>query len=1616
MKISKIILTTLAIVLSLLVMSYGIAIRELSERAKSNVDLNYLYSLTKGSWFVSEVGTGDYALTSDIIGKYPELKTFSLDAANGRWYVRINKRTNSVHFIWGSGIELFERGKQLSRDELDRLGRNLISKYSDLFPIRAENLVLDRMTGRVVKDPNKYFIRYFITHNGVPLHRAFIFFRISHGRLIQIGMTGLEGWQWIETVPKLSEEEAIGLALHYARMSRDYRVVQSPTLKIVPTTENALAIAEPATPYNYRLVYELGIEYKGIIGRWLSWIDAHTGEVILFMDSNRYVQKGKVMGAVFIDSVDSNLDTVPGENCYGQRDMDEQAYVPFFLVTLRGLPVYDPLSDFGGMYYYSGIGTASCSLDGRYFDANDIYFGYDLEIYADDNNELDIGSGGVDFMALPMKQNPTSSAVRNGYYHLNRAHWLTSQWIDEETLPWLGETVPANMNILDECNAYSTGDTVNFFVSSELLGGGGLWACNNTGQIASVMMHEWGHCLDAWAGQGHGEFATGEGHADVMAFFNSHENCLGPGFFVLNQCCRRPPCNDTTYYAYMANTECRAKGALRSEENFEDQYSYTLVPEEEATTSNIMTRCYPGGAGVPGPLGREVHCEGQIFNETIWDLVKGLQQEPEHLINGGWKYAEYLYYGAVNYGAEVYLTLMPDNYYDALLAVDDDDGNLINGTPHAAIIHDAYASHDLFTPDALPTTAHCIAPIEPTLSAQIVSGGIKLSWTEVNNADKYILYWLYKNEHGPAYLLYEGKGNSYTYQVDIPGTYYFAIQAVSADGCPSTLEGVVSETIGTGMPDVKITDVAVSDDPPNGNGDGYGDVGETVEFSIELYNQGVVPATGLTVELEAISEGVILINNTSTYPDIGVGGSAINDTPYKVYLTKALPCGANVKFRVNIVANERIMDDTFEVMMGSLTDVYFNDFETPLGTEWVMDNDSQLDAKFTYIPDATIPPWYHYPHSGTGVLGWDNCPYGVSDDRAILKTNSFWNQFNVGEFAGLSFWHVFGTEAVNDGLVIEISVDNGVTWSDLRGKILYGGYNTIGCKYSDACWSKDLEGYCLDAMDAEVLVDLSAYAGKAAPWIRWRARANEECDCYYFCVSDYASDGWLIDDVAFKKCTIAGRPAIEFISASVNDSGGNNDGGIDQGEQVDLVLALKNVSTSYNLTNVLAELIAKDKGVVVIDNSGAFGDIPAGSTGDNSSDPFTIYYAGPCKDELSFQLNIASDQGDFALEIKLSVGGGLVFYDDVEAGQHPDIVMTEGWKIYTDGQFATSGMNSYYIDDFSFMQEHFLDLSASLPEANKITMTFNQTFAFEDFYDGARMYISDDGGSSWTDLGPYMISGGYNENWYYDGEPIWTTNPYGWGSSGPPPPTAPDWSEVKIDLSQWAGKDVIIEWWVFSDIAADSCYPGSSCPPWPHPNWGDGLVIDDIKIDYEQTCNNCAFPEFTDIATNFAKDYIRKLQCSAVASGCAVDKYCPEMVVSRQQMAKFIITSAQLTPSSSCQGIFTDVAVSNIFCIFIEKLANTGIASGCTTTKYCPNDPVTRAQMAVFLIRAMGLPPALSCTGMFDDVSSANPFCTYIEELANQGITSGCGAGLYCPSVPVKRDQMAVFLVKAFNL
>jgi hypothetical protein len=119
--------------------------------------------------------------------------------------------------------------------------------------------------------------------------------------------------------------------------------------------------------------------------------------------------------------------------------------------------------------------------------------------------------------------------------------------------------------------------------------------------------------------------------------------------------------------------------------------------------------------------------------------------------------------------------------------------------------------------------------------------------------------------------------------------------------------------------------------------------------------------------------------------------------------------------------------------------------------------------------------------------------------------------------------------------------------------------------------------------------------------------------------------------------------------------------------------------------------------------------------------------------------------------------------------------------------------------------------------------------------------------------------------------------------------------------------------------------------------------------------------------------------------------------------------------------VFPDVPCSSTFAPWIEALAAEGVTTGCGGGNFCPDNLVTRRQMAVFLLKSEHgssyVPPG--CAGIFDDVPCPGGAAVdFIEQLSAEQITGGCSISppLYCPDGTSTRGQMAVFITKTFGL
>lgn len=199
-------------------------------------------------------------------------------------------------------------------------------------------------------------------------------------------------------------------------------------------------------------------------------------------------------------------------------------------------------------------------------------------------------------------------------------------------LEWLDTQLPVNVNINDACNAFSDGNSINFFIESS--------QCANTALLADVVYHEFGHSMHANSiieGVGAFDGAFSEGLSDYLAATITNDAAMGVGFF-------------------------KSSAPLR---HIDPKNSENVWPDDVG----------------------EIHFTGIIFAGAMWDLRKLLIEK--HGATDGVAMADSYFYGAVQRASNI-----PATYAEVLLE-DDDDGDLSNGTPNICDINAAFGAHGL---------------------------------------------------------------------------------------------------------------------------------------------------------------------------------------------------------------------------------------------------------------------------------------------------------------------------------------------------------------------------------------------------------------------------------------------------------------------------------------------------------------------------------------------------------------------------------------------------------------------------------------------------------------------------------------------------------------------------------------------------------------------------------------------------------------------------------------------------------------------------------------------------------------------------------------------------------
>jgi hypothetical protein len=518
------------------------------------------------------------------------------------WEVRWDSRNDRPNLIQGVGIPLLPgRGNKLAVSDLKlahpgapevgdieaRL-RGFLADFPELLNVGAFDLRLDPASTVNVGDKKQlWFVEFQQFHRSVPVEGAKVYFRINNGNIVQFGAEKIAE---VHTSPRPRIDRAAAIAAVVQalgfRVDDLSEILEPGKLKLLPALTAGEQPAEkyqgaPGRGYRHLLAWEVSFRRAGDPATWQARVDAKTGKVLSVVDLNDYAQ---VTGGIY-PVTNSDPEVVRG--------------LPFANVTNSTVKV----TDAAGNYTYSG-GTATVTLNGKYIKMADTC-GSISKADSSTGNVAFGTSAGTDCTTPGSGGAGNTHAARTGYYHLTNINRKAASFLTTNT--WLAGTLTANMNVNSTCNAFWNGSTVNFYRS-----GGG---CSNTGEIAAVFLHEWGHGMDTNSGGASSDKGTGEAVGDTFAFLETKDACIGKNFKPGVACAN---CNST----------CTGVRDLAS---FGSGGSHTIAkPSNVGSDTGINCDRYAcpylasGISPYQGPMGYEGHCESYIASSANWDLSQSL--------------------------------------------------------------------------------------------------------------------------------------------------------------------------------------------------------------------------------------------------------------------------------------------------------------------------------------------------------------------------------------------------------------------------------------------------------------------------------------------------------------------------------------------------------------------------------------------------------------------------------------------------------------------------------------------------------------------------------------------------------------------------------------------------------------------------------------------------------------------------------------------------------------------------------------------------------------------------------------------------------------------------------
>ena len=522
-----------------------------------------------------------------------------LQDLDAQWYGRFDEQTGYLRRAWGEGIPMssLQDGTALASEVLQSIeGHERLMGYDDH--------QLQLRTANYVQRVDTWYLEWDLLIDNIPVYRGGLSARVKHGNLISLGFNTY-GDQALKGQPELNAVHAIHIAKALGPAPTADHTALNASLQWLPV--------EVSDHVDLKLTWKVESETAQPVGKWISFIDAHTGALLNVHNEVRFLT-----GTISGDHHQRN----PGSSIVNSVLPDQWVYNDS----------KETYTDLNGLFELSGGESSyTAELRGKY-----------LRVFNDD---------GADGRLRFTEGSPvwtTDSATQaeiDSYTFLHQIRAWGQRVAPEVRMST--ESLRSYVNKTDgSCNAYYNGD-VNFYAKEG--------SCNNTGQIADVNYHEWGHGFHYYSAAGGGgtiDGSVGEGVSDVISILQTRDPVMAR-YFYTNGSGIRTANNDKRY---------------------------------------------------PDDLRGEVHADGTILSAAYWDLIRIFNEEMSE--EESYELASSLLAGMLKGGPAL------DNSWDEIVIADDDDGDLSNGTPHYCQILDAFGLHGLGPGAALGTVFIAHEPLD----------------------------------------------------------------------------------------------------------------------------------------------------------------------------------------------------------------------------------------------------------------------------------------------------------------------------------------------------------------------------------------------------------------------------------------------------------------------------------------------------------------------------------------------------------------------------------------------------------------------------------------------------------------------------------------------------------------------------------------------------------------------------------------------------------------------------------------------------------------------------------------------------------------------------------------